>query len=150
MCIQPSKETPAMRRAIIAAAAIATLLGLTTLTHTFAGAKELSSAGTETGMATCYARHLAGHRTYSGKRYNPHALTAAHATIPIGTHVKVTNLKNDKSVVVLVNDRMSARTGGGIIMDVSRRACTKLKFGRGGEGRVKLEVLNSKVAAKSP
>lgn len=131
-----------MRRALIAAVAIATLLTFATSSTLFAASHGLSSGGTETGMAACYSNRLSGHRTKSGKRYNPHALTAAHAKLPIGTHVRVTNLKNGRSVVVMVNDHMSPHAGG-IIMDVSRRACRELKFGRGGEAKVKLQVLSS-------
>jgi rare lipoprotein A len=137
-----------MRRAVIAAIAIATLLAFAALPSTFVTASELSSGSTQTGMAACYARRLRGHRTASGKRYNPNALTAAHATLPLGTHVKVTNIENGKSIVLLVNDHMSAHAGGGIIMDISRRACRGLEFGRGGEARVKLEVVSSNAATK--
>lgn len=96
------------------------------------------------GIAACYGRRLIGHRTSSGRSYDPKALTAAHATIPMGTHVRVTNLENDKSVVVIVNDRMSAREK--IIMDISERACKELQFGSSGEARVKLELEPSKIA----
>jgi rare lipoprotein A len=137
-----------MRRALIAIFAIATLLTFATRSTSFAATHELSSSGTETGMAACYSNRLAGHRTKSGKRYNPHALTAAHAKIPIGTHVRVTNLKNGRSVVVLVNDHMSAHARG-IIMDISRRACRELRFGRGGEAKVKLQVLSSNTSDES-
>lgn len=109
----------------------------------------LSSAAptTEVGEGACYSRRLIGHRTTSGQRYDPKALTAAHATIPNGTRVKVTNVDNQRSVIVRVNDRMSAHAGG-IIMDLSQRACQELKFGRGGKGKIKLEVLTSSADAK--
>jgi rare lipoprotein A len=136
-------ETYMMRRALIAAVAIATLLTFATRSTSFAAAREVSPAGTETGIATCYSRRLSGHRTTSGKRYNPHALTAAHAKIPIGTRVKVTNLKNGRSVVVLVNDHMPSHLRRGIIIDISRGACRELRFGRGGEAKVELQVLSA-------
>jgi rare lipoprotein A len=120
------------------AVAIAALLVLVTLSPVLASAQESSNARPETGVAACYSRRLIGHRTTSGQRYNPNALTAAHGTIPAGTHVKVTNLENGKSVVVVVNDRMSSH--GKIIMDVSQRACKELQFGPSGEAKVKLEV----------
>ena len=103
-------------------------------------ATQESAPSTETGVAACYSRRLVGHRTSSGQKYNPNALTAAHATIPVGTHVKVTNVENGKSVVVVINDHLSAHAGGGIIIDISQRACKELGFGRGGEAKVKLEV----------
>ena len=104
-------------------------------------AQESSSPTTEAGVAACYSRRLIGHRTSSGQKYNPNALTAAYATIPIGTHVKVTNVENGQTVVVVVNDHLSAHAGGGIIIDISQRACKELKFGRGGEAKVNLEVV---------
>jgi rare lipoprotein A len=92
-------------------------------------------------VAACYSRRLVGHRTSSGQKYNPNTLTAAHATIPVSTHVKVTNVENGKSVVVVINDDLSAsHAGGGIIIDISHHACKELGFGRGGEPKVKLEV----------
>jgi rare lipoprotein A len=103
-------------------------------------AAQESGPSTETGVAACYSSRLVGHKTSSGQKYNPNALTAAHATIPVGTHVKVTNIENGKSVVVIINDHLSAHAGAGIIMDISRRACKELGFGRGGEAKVKLET----------
>jgi len=137
-----------MTRTLVAEIAIATVLSFTTFPSSFAGASQLSNTGTQTGIAACYSHRLVGHRTASGKRYNSDALTAAHARIPLGSRVRITNIENGKSVVVLVNDKMSAHAGGGIIMDVSKRACRELGFGRGGEARVRLEVVNSNAATK--
>jgi len=109
------------------------------LCSTLVAAQE-SAPSTETGVAACYSRRLVGHRTSSGQKYNPNALTAAHSSIPVGTHVKVTNVENGKSVVVVINDHLSAHAGGGIIMDISQRACKDLGFGRGGKAKVKLET----------
>jgi rare lipoprotein A len=109
------------------------------LCSTVVAAQE-SAPSTETGVAACYSRRLVGHRTSSGQKYNPNALTEAHATIPVGTHVKVTNIENGKSVVVVINDHLSVHAGGEIIIDISRRACKELGFGRGGEAKVKLET----------
>jgi hypothetical protein len=55
-------------------------------------------------------------------------------------HVKVTNVETGKSGVVVINDHLSAHAGGGIIIDISQRACKELGFGRGGEAKIKLEV----------
>jgi rare lipoprotein A len=101
-----------------------------------------ASAGAQTGLATCYARRLAHHKTSSGKRYNPNALTAAHHTIPNGTHVKVTNLENDRSVVVLIDDRLPRHPGRGIIIDLSHSACSQLEFGKERVAKVKVEVVH--------
>ena len=116
-----------------AAIAIAALLIL-------AASVASASAATQTGLATCYARRLTHHRTSSGKRYNHSALTAAHHTISNGTHVKVTNLENGRSVVVLIDDRLPRHRGRGIIIDLSHSACSQLEFGK--ERKVKLEVVH--------
>jgi len=129
-----------MRRSSLTIIAIAALFGSTSLVSLFAAEKDSSNSATQTGVAACYSRRLNGHRTSSGQRYDPEALTASHATIPVGTHVKVTNVENGKSVVVLVNDHMSGHGHREVIMDVSQQACKELEFGRGGKAKVKLEV----------
>lgn len=58
----------------------------------------------QTGIASVYSTE-SGSGTASGQRLNPHALTAAHRSLPFGTKVKVTNKRNGKSVVVTINDR---------------------------------------------
>jgi rare lipoprotein A len=146
--IQLVEEANPMKRALAVVEATAILLTLSTLSPSFGASQQLSSAGTETGIAACYGKRLKGHRTSSGQRYNPKALTAAHATIPVGTQVKVTNIENGRSVVVTVNDHMSAHAGG-IIMDISQRSCKELGFPRTGEAKVKLEVLGSNGSSKS-
>jgi rare lipoprotein A len=137
-----------MRPGLAAAVALAMLLSWATLSPSFGAAHELSSAGTETGLGACYNKRLKGHRTSSGQRYNPNGLTAGHAKIPIGTQVKVTNLENGRSAVVTVNDRMSAHAGG-IIIDISQRACKELEFPKTGEAKVKIEVVGSNSSAAS-
>ena len=67
------------------------------------------------------------------------ALTAAHRTLPFGTHVQVTNLSNGRSVVVTITDRGPFARGR--VIDVSRRAARKLAFLRDGTTRVRLEVV---------
>jgi rare lipoprotein A len=64
-----------------------------------------AAAATERGKLAWYGSKFAGRRTASGEAYNPQALTMAHKTLPFGTRVKVTNLDNQKSVVLRVNDR---------------------------------------------
>jgi rare lipoprotein A len=125
------------------AAAIAISLALTTVSRSFGAEQQLSSAATETGIAACYSKRLRGHRTFSGQRYNPRALTAAHATIPMGTRVQLTNIENGRTTIVTVNDRLSANAGHGLSMDISQRACRQLKFPRTGEAKVKIDVLGS-------
>jgi rare lipoprotein A len=93
------------------------------------------------GKAAWYGKKFAGRKTASGQRFNPNAMTAAHPTLPMGSKVKVTNTKNNKSVVVVINDRYPA--AGGRIIDVSRAAARKLGFVRSGVTDVKLEVLGT-------
>src|SRR5690606_25550108 len=66
------------------------------------------------GKASYYASRHHGQRTASGERLNNNALTAAHRELPFGTRVKVTNLSNERSVVVRIIDR-GPHTGGRLI-----------------------------------
>lgn len=63
------------------------------------------------GTASFYGKELKGYRTASGERFNPAELTAAHRSLPFGTKLRVTNLKNHKSVVVRVTDRGPHKRG---------------------------------------
>lgn len=98
---------------------------------------------TAEGTASFYADRLHGHRTASGERYDKKQLTAAHATLPFNTKVLVTNLKNGKSVVVRINDRM-ARSRHNII-DLSRAAALKLDMVRDGSTAVRLDEMKKEV-----
>ncbi len=89
------------------------------------------------GTATYYARKYNGRRTYSGARYNPKKLTAAHATLPMGSRVKVVNPTNDREVVVTINDRCSKRRSHHI--DLSRAAARELGFL--GKGMTKVVII---------
>lgn len=93
----------------------------------------------DSGIASYYANGLKGHRTASGERYDPQALTAAHRTLPFGCRVRVTNLDNGRSVVVRINDRgphVEKR-----VIDLSYAAARELRFIDQGTTRVRLEVL---------
>lgn len=92
------------------------------------------------GTAAWYGGKFSGRRTASGKRFNPNALSAAHRTLPFGTKVKITNMSNDRSVVVTINDR--GPTSHARIIDVSRAAAKKLGFQRAGLTEVTLEIVN--------
>lgn len=92
-----------------------------------------------TGNASFYGHHLDGRRTASGERYDPEALTAAHRTLPLGTKLKVVNPKNDRSVVVTVNDRGPHH--GDRMLDVSSAAAEQLGMRKSGVTRVHAEVL---------
>ena len=78
------------------------------------------------GVARYYAKRYNGRRTSSGAIYNPKKLTAAHPTISLGTRVKVVNLANNRSVIVVVNDR--CRKYRIPFIDLSRMAASQLGF----------------------
>lgn len=90
------------------------------------------------GTASWYGPGFQGKRTASGEQFNTHALTAAHKHLRFGTKVKVTNLKNKRSVKVRITDRGPFVKGK--ILDLSHAA--KQQLGMGGTALVKLEVLN--------
>ncbi len=92
-----------------------------------------------TGDASFYGHHLDGRKTASGERYDPDALTAAHRTLPLGTKLKVVNPKNDRSVVVTVNDRGPHH--GNRMLDVSSAAAEQLGMRKSGVTKVHTEVV---------
>ncbi|MFW0757611.1 septal ring lytic transglycosylase RlpA family protein [Pseudomonas sp. H11T01] len=94
----------------------------------------------ETGSASYYGAKHQGKRTASGERFNQHSLTAAHRQLPFGTRVKVTNLSNDKTVVVRINDR-GPHTRGRLI-DLSHEAAEQLGMLRNGTARVRVQSLS--------
>lgn len=92
----------------------------------------------ETGTATYYAPAMEGRRTASGEPYDPEQLTAAHRTIPIGSNVRVTNLKTKQQIIVRINDRWGG--GGDRIINLSKQATIQLDFGSSGTMPVQLDV----------
>ena len=105
-----------------------------------------SAAGVETGLAAVYSDKLQGRKTASGQVYDRNKLTTAHKTLPFGTKVKVTNVKNDKSVVLLVNDR--GPTQAGRVVDVSPAAAKALGISARGTAEVRVEVAEAAPAKK--
>ena len=91
------------------------------------------------GEASYYGPGFHGKKTANGERFNMHALTAAHKTLPFGTRVRVTNLDNGKSVVVRINDRGPYKKGR--IIDLSVAAAKKIGMMGSGVAKVKLVVL---------
>ncbi|HWV42774.1 septal ring lytic transglycosylase RlpA family protein [Pseudorhodoplanes sp.] len=89
----------------------------------FAGA-----AHAESGIASVYGNGdgYAGRKTANGERMNPSAMTAAHRTLPFGSHVRVTNKKNGRSVTVRINDRGPFVRGR--VIDLSPAAARALGF----------------------
>ena len=103
-------------------------------------------ADADQGKLAWYDRKFAGRKTASGEHFNPGALTMAHKTLPFGTRVKVTNVKNNRSVVVRVNDRGPSQPDR--IGDVSQAAAAKLRMTRSGVIDAKLEVVGAAPARK--
>jgi rare lipoprotein A len=118
----------APRRALLAAG----LLALAA-TPAFAGQAKIQGEG----IASFYGREHHGGPTASGERFNMNAMTAAHRTAPLGSRLKVTNLRNGKSVVVRINDRGPYIKGR--VIDLSRGAADVLGFTGAGLTRVALE-----------
>jgi len=98
-------------------------------------------AQTQTGKASFYADRFEGQLTASGEKYKKSKLTAAHKTLPFGTKVRITNLANEKSVLVVINDRGPYVEGR--IVDLSREAAEQLGFIAQGIADVKLEVVDA-------
>jgi len=95
----------------------------------------------QTGLASYYHVTFHGRRTASGETFNRNAMTAAHKTLPFGTLVRVINLRNERSVIVRVNDRGPLHNKR--VIDVSPRAARELGFLAHGMTWVKLEVVPS-------
>jgi rare lipoprotein A len=95
-------------------------------------------AGAEEGSASYYADSLSGNPTASGEPYDKDDLTAAHRTLAFDTMVKVTNLDNDKTVVVRINDRGPHSKSR--IIDVSGAAAKQLGLIDSGTAKVRLVV----------
>lgn len=93
----------------------------------------------EVGQASYYAKKFHGRKTACGERFDMHALTAAHRKLPFGTILKVTNLSNDKSVLVRVTDRgpfIRKR-----IVDLSYAAAKALGFVNKGTTNVEIKEI---------
>lgn len=90
------------------------------------------------GRASWYGPGFHGHRTASGERFNRHAYTAAHKTLPLHSRVLVTNLANNESVVVKINDRGPFVRGR--VIDLSQAAARAI--GIRGVGKVEITALD--------
>jgi rare lipoprotein A (peptidoglycan hydrolase) len=95
----------------------------------------------EEGIASWYGNAFDGRMTSSGETFRPDSMTAAHKTLPFGTLIRVTNLKNDSVVIVKVTDRLPKSSKRCI--DLTSGAAKKLNFLRAGLTPVKLEVIGT-------
>ncbi len=92
------------------------------------------------GTASWYGENFEGKPTASGEPYDMYDMTAAHLKLPMGSYVRVTNLRNGKAVVVRVNDRGPIVPGR--IIDLSYGAAQALQFQHKGLQRVRLDLVN--------
>ena len=147
-----TKNTRSRRYALIASAVLATLLGVT---GTPAGnAEQPMTQATpqpqhhwyQIGRASWYGKLFQGQPTASGENFDMNAMTCAHRSLPMGSLVKVTNLRNHRSVVVRVNDRGPVPQNR--VIDLSYAAAHFLGFGSRGTAPVRLELIsdNSRLA----
>ena len=103
-----------------------------------------SSEGfTEEGVASWYGRPFHGRRTASGETYDMYAMTAAHRVLPMGTQVRVTNLRNKSSCMVRINDR--GPFVGNRVIDLSYKAAKKLGMVEAGTVPVRVEAVGQPV-----
>jgi rare lipoprotein A len=102
-------------------------------------------AGAEVGIASWYGHPYHGRAAASGEIYDMEKFTAAHRTLPFGTLVRVVNLDNDKVVDVRINDR--GPFVGDRIIDLSHAAAQAIGLIGPGIGRVRVEVMQTPVAA---
>jgi rare lipoprotein A len=97
---------------------------------------------TETGKASYYGNEFNGKKTANGQPFNKNALTAAHKTLPFGTVVTVTNLTNNKTVTVTINDRGPYAKGR--IIDLSEKAAANIGMLDQGVAPVQLKYRRKK------
>ena len=102
----------------------------------------------ETGIASWYGPDFQGNRTANGEAYDMNGLTAAHRLLPMGTRVKVTNLLNQKSVTVRINDRGPAIRGR--LIDISKGAARMIGLLGAGIAPVQLEIVSTPAPAHLP
>lgn len=135
--VHATADTPALRTdATVAPAETAAVHTASALAQT-----AVAVAHTFQGMVSYYGREFIGRKTASGERFDPGIPTMAHKTLAFGTLVRVTNLHNNRSVVVRVNDRgpfIASRVG-----DLSPVAANLLGMLNAGVVFARLEVLGS-------
>lgn len=95
----------------------------------------------EFGLASWYGKFFQGRTTASGEPYNQDAMTCAQRSLPLGSLLRVTNLQNNRSVVVRVNDRGPVPQDR--VIDLSRAAAERLGFSHRGLAPVKIELIQT-------
>lgn len=112
-----------------------------------AAAARARHVNTGQGRVAYYGGKFAGRKTASGERFDPGAMTMAHRTLPFGTKVRVTNVKNKKSVVVRVNDR--GPSSPALVGDLTTAAAGKIGMLHAGIANVRMQVIASGKAHKA-
>ena len=150
------QATNRLRRLVGKASPLKTIAGLPpelTKTENLATAQDIASSKHHTkkrttarrgrrgfrGIASFYGNYFAGKKTASGERFNPSRMTAAHRSLPFGTKVRVTNMRNGRSVVVRINDRGPFIRGR--VIDLSKGAAGVIGMVGRGIAPVRVEVL---------
>jgi len=109
--------------------------------------KQMKTKPYQVGTASWYGDTFQGKPTASGEPYEMYDMTAAHLKLPMGSYVKVTNLRNGKAVIVRVNDRGPVVPGR--IIDLSYGAAQALQFRHRGLQRVRLDLVDPHQVASS-
>lgn len=102
---------------------------------------ERTASKISTGVVSWYGDKFHGRKTASGEKYDKHELTAAHKSLPFGTKVKVTNIRNGKSVVVEINDRGPYAKSR--VLDLSQAAFSEIGQTNTGVMQVEYEIMKS-------
>ncbi|HVG12655.1 MAG TPA: septal ring lytic transglycosylase RlpA family protein [Flavisolibacter sp.] len=112
-----------------------------------APARKASAAKILYGTASYYADKFTGRKTATGDTYSHVKMTAACNRLPLGSWIRVTNLRNNRAVIVQVNDRLHPKNKR--VVDMSRIAAEQLGYIDKGLTEVKVEVLSTRVLKKS-
>lgn len=99
------------------------------------------------GVASFYANKFEGRKTYTDEIFTQEKLTGASNTLPMHTWVRVTNLRNNKTVIVRINDKMHPKNRR--LIDLSHAAATKLGYTGRGLTKVRIDVLGKKRPAEA-
>jgi rare lipoprotein A len=91
------------------------------------------------GIASWYGSDFHGKKTASGEIYDMYAMTAAHKTLPLASYARITNLENQRSVIVRINDRGPFHSGR--VLDLSYAAAKKLDLHQSGTGAVEIKAI---------
>jgi rare lipoprotein A len=128
---------PPMQRSFKAGLFVCCLLPVTVVAQ-----RRLKPLIVQYGIASYYANKFEGRKTYTDEIFSQKKLSAASNTLPMHTWVRVTNLRNHRSVVLRINDRMHPRNKR--LIDLSRAAAEQLGFAGRGLTKVKVDVFGKK------